>query len=73
VLPCREVRTLRRHCCSLLVKLGSRFPATLLPTFAFLRAEVLRLNSAGLLSKMEFVTLTEGLVIISNQVCKPAL
>ena len=33
----REVRTLRRHCCALLVKLGSRFPSTLLPTFDFLR------------------------------------
>ena len=33
----------------------------------FYRAEINRLNTAGLVSKMEFVTLTEGLVIISNQ------
>ena len=63
----KEVRTLRRHCCALLVKLGTKFPVTLLPTFQFLRAEIDRLNSAGLVTKMEFVTLTEGLVIISNQ------
>jgi len=63
----KEVRTLRRHCCALLVKLGSRFPSTLLPTFDFLRAEISRLNTAALVSKMEYVTLMEGLVIISNQ------
>ena len=33
----------------------------------YYRAEINRLNTAGLVSKMEFVTLTEGLVIISNQ------
>jgi len=62
----KEVRTLRRHCCALLVKLGSRFPATLAPSFAFLRSEVAGLEAAGLVSKMELVTLTEGLVIVSN-------
>ena len=64
---CKDVRTLRRHCCALLVKLGTRFPAVMLPTFPFLRAEVSRLQGAGLVSKMELVTLTEGLVIVSNQ------
>lgn len=65
----KDVRTLRRHACALLVKLGSKFPTLLLPTFDFLRAEIARLNSTCLVSKMEYVTLTEGLVVISNQMC----
>ena len=63
----KEARTLRRHSCSLLVKLGTKFPQTLLPSFSFLTGEVTRLNTSGLLSKMEYCTLVEGLVIISNQ------
>jgi len=63
----KEVRTLRRHSCSLLVKLGTKFPAILLPSFTFLQGEISRLNTAGLLSKMEHCTLTEALVIISNK------
>jgi len=62
----KEVRTLRRHSCSLLVKLGTKFPSILLPSFTFLQGEISRLNSAELLSKMEYCTLTEALVIISN-------
>jgi len=63
----KEIRTLRRHSCSLLVKLGTKFPAILLPSFTFLQGEIFRLNTAGLLSKMEHCTLMEALVIISNQ------
>jgi len=63
----KDIRTLRRHSCSLLVKLGTKFPAILLPSFSFLQGEILKLNSAGLLSKMEHCTLMEGLVIISNK------
>eukprot|EP00092_Neocalanus_flemingeri_P018049 GFUD01019534.1.p1 GENE.GFUD01019534.1~~GFUD01019534.1.p1 ORF type:complete len:1164 (-),score=281.09 GFUD01019534.1:284-3775(-) len=63
----KEIRTLRRHSCSLLVKLGTKFPAILLPSFTFLKGEISRLNTTGLLSKMEHCTLMEALVIISNQ------
>ena len=63
----KEVRTLRRHSCSLLVKLATKFPSTLLPSFSFISTEVSRLNSLGLLSKMEYCTLLEGLIIISNR------
>jgi len=63
----KEVRTLRRHSCSLLVKLGTKFPGILLPSFSYLQGEIARLNSAELLSKMEYCTLTEALVIISNK------
>ena len=63
----KEIRTLRRHSCSLLVKLGTKFPTTLLPSFGFVSSEVARLNSAGLLSKMEYCTLLEGLIIVSNK------
>ena len=63
----KEARTLRRHSCSLLVKLATKFPHTLLPSFSYLTGEVSRLNNSGALSKMEYCTLVEGLIIISNQ------
>jgi len=63
----KEQRTLRRHCCSLIVKLATKFSSVLLPSFSFLQAEINRLQAGGLLSKMEHCTLVEGLIIISNQ------
>ena len=63
----KEVRTLRRHSCSLLVKFATKFPITLLPSFSFISGEVSRLNSLGNLTKMEYCTLLEGLIIISNK------
>ena len=63
----KEARTLRRHSCSLLVKLATKFPSTLLPSFSYLSGEVRRLNNSGLLSKMEYCTLVEGLIIICNK------
>ena len=63
----KEIRTLRRHSCSLLVKLATKFPITLLPSFSFISGEVSKLNSMGHLSKMEYCTLLEGLIIISNK------
>ena len=63
----KEIRTLRRHSCSLLVKLATKFPITLLPSFSFVSSEVSRLNSEGLLTKMEYCTLLEGLIIVSNK------
>ena len=63
----KDIRTLRRHSCSLLVKLATKFPGTLLPSFSFLSSEVSKLNSHGFLSKMEYCTMLEGLIIISNK------
>ena len=47
--------------------MATNFPQTLLPSFSYLTGEVSRLNSSGALSKMEYCTLVEGLIIISNQ------
>jgi len=63
----KQVRTLRRHGCALLVKLSTKFPAALLPAFPFLRSEIDSLSSRNLLSKMEVVTLVEALIILSNE------
>jgi len=63
----KEVRSLRRHSCSLLVKLGTKFTNILLPAFSFLREEISRLNTGGHLTKMEHCTLMEAMVIISNK------
>ena len=40
----KEQRTLRRHCCSLIVKLATKFSSVLLPSFSFLQAEINRLQ-----------------------------
>jgi len=60
-------RTLRRHCCALLIKLSTKFPDVMMAAFQFLHAEVAALNERGALSKMEFVTLLESLLILSNK------
>jgi len=62
----KDARTLRRHSCSLLVKLATKFASVLLPSFSFLQREISNLNKNNLLSKMEYCTLIEALVIISN-------
>jgi len=61
-----EVRVLRRHGCALLVKIATRYPQTLVPVFEFLRHTIVD-ELYGKLSRMEFVTLVEGLVLISNE------
>jgi len=62
-----EVRSIRRHCCALMIKLSSKFPAILYSTFQHLNAQITNMQTNSLLSKMEYVTLTEALFIISNQ------
>jgi len=64
----KEIRTLRRHGCALLVKLSTKFPSTLLPAFSFLRSQIDSLSSRNLLTKMELVTLIEALIILSNEI-----
>ena len=61
-----EVRALRRHGCALMVKIATRYPQTLVPVFDFLRQTIVD-ELYCKLSKMEFVTLVEGLVLISNE------
>ena len=61
-----EVRALRRHGCALMVKIATRYPQTLVPVFDFLRQTIVE-DLYSKLSKMEFVTLVEGLVLISNE------
>ena len=61
-----EVRALRRHGCALMVKIATRYPQTLVPVFEFLRQTIVE-ELYSKLSKMEFVTLVEGMVLISNE------
>lgn len=61
------VKMLRRHGCALMVKLGTRQPEVLLPLFAHLRDTILRLRAEGQVLQLEFATLVEALVLISNE------
>ncbi len=62
-----EAKALRRHGCSLMVKLASRQPTTLLSLFPQLRDKVLSLRAQGQVSQMEYCTLVEALVMVSNE------
>ncbi|XP_023336728.1 exportin-5 [Eurytemora carolleeae] len=64
----KETRTLRRHCCALMIRLSLKFPEVLLTAFTFLNVEINRLFQQGLLTRMEYVTLLEACVIISNKI-----
>ena len=66
----QEIKSLRRHGCSLLVKIGMRHPQTLVPLLDHLRSTIVDDLHAqrGALHKMEYVTLIEALVLVSNQV-----
>lgn len=63
----KDIRSLRRHCCALLIKLSTKFPGVLMSAFQFLHLQIDQLNSRGVLSKMEYVNLLEALIITSNQ------
>lgn len=64
-----SVRILRRHGCALMVKIATRYPSTLVPVFDYLRQTIVEdlFIKTKILHKMEFVTLIEGLVLISNE------
>ena len=67
----RTVRNVRRHACSLMIKISRLFPALLLPAFDYLKSTVEKLSSqvheSAQLSRMERITLQEALLLISNQ------
>lgn len=62
-----EVRFLRRHGCSLMVKIGNRSPKALLPLFNHLRDEIIKMRAQNQIAQTEFATLVEGLVLVSNE------
>lgn len=62
-----EIKLLRRHGCCLLVKIGYKYPKTLLPIFEHLRSTIVGEFHRGYLHKMEYVTLVEALVLVSNE------
>lgn len=66
----RPVRNVRRHACSLLVKISRQMAPLLLPVFDYMRSKVDELWKASdpdaQLSRMERVTLQEALLIVSN-------
>jgi exportin-5 len=62
-----DVKLLRRHGCCLLVKIGYRYPKTLVPVFDHMRSTIVEEFQFGGLHKMEYVTLVEALVLISNE------
>lgn len=67
----RTVRNVRRHACSLMVKVSLQHPLLLLPCFDYLKNSIEKMcqlsEDAAQLSRMERVTLQEALLIISNQ------
>ena len=70
----KEVQTVRRHACSLLVKISLTHPSLLFTAFDYLKGKVWHLALEGHLlpvsvrpSRMEIVTLQEALLIVSNQ------
>eukprot|EP00095_Tigriopus_kingsejongensis_P004335 snap_masked-scaffold1460_size40381-processed-gene-0.0 protein:Tk04335 transcript:snap_masked-scaffold1460_size40381-processed-gene-0.0-mRNA-1 annotation:"PREDICTED: exportin-5" len=62
-----QTKFLRRHGCALMVKVANRYPKALVPLFAHLRDEIIKMRGQNLLGFSEFTTLVEGLVLISNE------
>ena len=65
----KEVKSLRRHGCALLVKIGQRHPTALLGVFDHLRSTIVNElhQRRHALQRMEYVTLVEALVLVSNE------
>uniref|UniRef100_A0A0K2UPE2 Exportin 5 [Megachile rotundata] n=1 Tax=Lepeophtheirus salmonis TaxID=72036 RepID=A0A0K2UPE2_LEPSM len=61
------VKTLRRHGCSLLVKIATKFASTLHPIFDHLKDTIATLRETDKINKMEFSCLVEALVLVSNE------
>ncbi len=57
----------RRHGCSLMVKLATKQPKVFLPLFGHLRDTILDMRRRGQIKQMEFCTLVESLVLIANE------
>ena len=65
----KEVKSLRRHGCALLVKIGQRHPGALLGVFDYLRSTIVDElhQKQRAVQRMEYVTLIEALVLVSNE------
>ena len=64
----KAVRNVRRHACSVLVKICKVYPDLLLPGFNELYSHIKQLsNKPQQLSQMEKTTLEEALILISNR------
>ncbi|CAB4061588.1 XPO5 [Lepeophtheirus salmonis] len=61
------VKTLRRHGCSLLVKIATKFASTLHPIFDHLKDTIATLRETDKINKMEFSCLVEALSFKSLQ------
>lgn len=66
-LMSEDTKMLRRHGCSLMVKLATRQPEALVPLFGHLRDTIVGLRSRNQIFQMEFVTLAEALILVSNE------
>ncbi|CAH1792177.1 unnamed protein product [Owenia fusiformis] len=65
----RGVKNVRRHACSILVKICKGYPHLLLPAFEQLYAHVKKISSdPEQLSQMEKCTLMEAMILISNEI-----
>ncbi|KAH1021244.1 hypothetical protein HUJ04_010781 [Dendroctonus ponderosae] len=65
----RQLKNVRKHAASLIVKIGNKYPLLLLPVFDQIKATVENLASQdgpARLSNLEKVTLLEALLLISN-------
>nr|WJM99467.1 exportin 5 [Ips calligraphus] len=68
-LRSKNLKNVRKHAASLIVKIGNKYPLLLLPVFDQIKATVDNLSrpdSPARLSNMEKVTLLEALLLISN-------
>ncbi|XP_045764102.1 exportin-5 isoform X1 [Maniola jurtina] len=65
----RNVKNVRRHAASLLVRLGSKYPLLLLPVFGRLHELCQNTLARPDLSALESVTLQEALLLVSNHFC----
>ncbi|KAK2183970.1 hypothetical protein NP493_288g00016 [Ridgeia piscesae] len=64
----KAVRNVRRHACSVMIKISKQFPQLLVPAFDQLCSHIKKLSDdPDELSQMEKCTLSESLILISNQ------
>ncbi|KAI0243017.1 Exportin-5 [Lamellibrachia satsuma] len=64
----KAVRNVRRHACSVMIKISKQYPHLLVPAFDQLYSHIKKLSEdPDELSQMEKCTLSESLILISNQ------